>query len=816
MKILPATKLLRIVLLMLLVAIAQPAISDTTAQGSEQEAEQLNQQAVQLYQQGKYQEALPLLQRTLEINEKVLGSEHERTAINLNNLGWLYEALGQYDNALPLYQRALTILEKTLGPEHENTAGSLNNLGELYRVLGQYDKALPLHQRALTILEKTLGPEHENTAASLNNLAMMYSNLGQYDKALPLHQRALGIVEKILGPEHEVTAASLNNLAMMYSNLGQYDRALPLCQRALTTHEKTLGPEHERTAINLNNLGWLYEALGQYDNALPLYQRALTILEKTLGPEHENTATSLNNLGWLYEALGQYDKALPLYQRAYRSASIARVPEILKLVQMNLGAYYAEQGDPAVAILYLKGAVNTMQGIRVQSRNLDQGLQQSLLQKNESVYNGLIDLLVDEGRLAEAQQVISMLKEDEYFDFIRDFSPGFYAGNYASWENFGKLYEQGAAAAATVTPKVQALADNLTHGIADRREQARALYHWVSRNIRYVLVSLGNGGMAPHSADSILDNHYGDCKDHATLLQALLTAKGISSSQVLINSGDAYALPKVPGQSVFNHAINYIPEFDLYLDSTAQTLPFGALSAGEYDKPVVLTAFGKLARTPVARAEDHQLIVNTTLEMQSDGRIKGRSHVTGSGDEENKLRLTYHYYAPLAREKTVNDILLENGETGTGDFNTSDPLDLSAPFSVDSEFLLDAPANVPGPSGIITPRGITPGRLYSISQFKLPEERHFPRECISISVQENTTLAFPAGIRVESIPGNTKIERPGISYRASYLLKNNTVSIHRSFVRQNAHGNCETAMHESDRQFLEEIKRDLRAQIVFR
>jgi len=460
-KILPATKLLRIVLLVLLVASVQPVMAGSTAQDSEQEAEQLNQQAVQLYQHGKYQEALPLLQRTLEINEKVLGSGHERTATCLNNLGALYKALGQQDKALPLYQRALAIREKVLGFGHEDTANSLNNLGMLYltlgqydkalplllrsleidekilgpgdvdtasslnnlgllhQALGQYDKALPLAQRALDIYEKTLGPEHELTATSLNNLGGLYRDLGQYDKALPLLLRSLEIDEKILGYEHVNTATSLNMLAILYQSQGQYDKALPLAQSALAIYEKVLGSEHPGAAGGMNNLGFLYQSLGQYDKALPLYQRALEIHEKVIGFEHENTARGLGNLAKLYQVLGQNDKALPLYQQSYRSASIARVPETLKIVQANLGAYYAEQGEPAVAILYLKGAVNTMQGIRVQSRNLDQGLQQSLLQKNESVYNRLIDLLVEEGRLAEAQQVISMLKEDEYFDFIR-------------------------------------------------------------------------------------------------------------------------------------------------------------------------------------------------------------------------------------------------------------------------------------------------------------------------------------------------------------------------------------------------------------
>ena len=144
-----------------------------------EEAKALNQQAVELYQAGRYQEALPLAQRALEINEKALGPEHPDTAASLNNLAGLYEAMGAYEKALPLYQRALKIREKALGPDHPDTANSLNNLAALYCAMGAYDKALPLYQRALKIREKALGPEHPDTGPSLNNLAMLYQSHGR-------------------------------------------------------------------------------------------------------------------------------------------------------------------------------------------------------------------------------------------------------------------------------------------------------------------------------------------------------------------------------------------------------------------------------------------------------------------------------------------------------------------------------------------------------------------------------------------------------------------------------------------------------------
>ena len=83
---------------------------------------------------------------------------------------------------------------------------------------------------------------------------------------------------------------------------------------------------------------------------------------------------------------------------------------------------------------------------------------------------------------------------------------------------------------AAVTPAISALAKELTSGVTDDRAKVRKLYNWVSRNIRYVAVYVAEGGFVPHSAQSILDNRYGDCKDHVTLLEALLAAVGIEST----------------------------------------------------------------------------------------------------------------------------------------------------------------------------------------------------------------------------------------------------------------------------------------------
>jgi len=103
----------------------------------------LNQQVLKLYQEGKYQEAIPIAEKLLAIREKQLGLQNPETAGSLNSLATLYFQTGAYEKAEPLYQQALQIRQKTLGPEHPDTATSLHNLAGLYYQMRAYAKAEP-------------------------------------------------------------------------------------------------------------------------------------------------------------------------------------------------------------------------------------------------------------------------------------------------------------------------------------------------------------------------------------------------------------------------------------------------------------------------------------------------------------------------------------------------------------------------------------------------------------------------------------------------------------------------------------------------
>jgi len=409
------------------------------------EAEQLYQRALSIYEKvlgpehtdvattldgiailkcatGRYADAEALYQKALIIREKVLGRDHRDVAMTLNGIGLLKFDTGRYADAELLYLEALSIMEKALGPEHTEVALVLNNIATLNYRTGRYADAELLYQRSLSIDERELGVEHPSIATTLNNIAVLKRVTGQNVDAERLYERVLSMLEKTFGPEDLQAATALNNLAALKKQTGQNGDAERLYERALSIYEKALGPEHPRVAKALNNIASIKSNTGRYADAEPLYQRSLSISEKTLGTEHPEVATVLNNIASLKRQSGQYSdkqEVLSLYQKALQISQCSHASELLFNVQYELSQFFSKEKQNGAAIFFGKLAVNNIQDLRSNISKMGQNVLQAHQSTIEEVFNHLSGLLVEDGRFAEAEQVINLLKQHQYFEYIR-------------------------------------------------------------------------------------------------------------------------------------------------------------------------------------------------------------------------------------------------------------------------------------------------------------------------------------------------------------------------------------------------------------
>ncbi|RDU97732.1 DUF3857 domain-containing protein [Trinickia dinghuensis] len=405
--------------------------------------------------------------------------------------------------------------------------------------------------------------------------------------------------------------------------------------------------------------------------------------------------------------------------------------------------------------------------------------------------------------------------------FVTDVSPRVAVTTFPSYAALGAAYLKRAEPKAAVTPAIRTLADRLTEGVSDPKVQAERIYDWVSTHIRYDAFNLGAGGIVPHDADSVLKNEFGDCKDHATLLQALLAAKGIRSAPVLVNDGEAYWLPKAAAPlAVFNHVMTYLPDLKTYADTTTGVARFGTLSYNELGKPALVTDNGmgnaEVVTLPTLDANSSGEVTTLHVTLESNGDLNGTAEVEPKGTMEWVSRKIFSSFAPIAARQVAKSTLSYNGEKGTGDYHHGDVYDLSQPFVYQSEFQVPQYARFPGPGAIQVPLGTNGfGNIASIFPFFEPETCDFAMPFPNRHVVETTILTLPDGVKPTSLPLSVDIASPLGAYRSSYAFHDGVVTVIRDLTISHPGVLVQPDQYPALRKMALAVQRDFHSRITY-
>ena len=398
-----------------------------------------------------------------------------------------------------------------------------------------------------------------------------------------------------------------------------------------------------------------------------------------------------------------------------------------------------------------------------------------------------------------------------------DYGPLVIASTFADYGALAAAYDARARSKAEVTDRIKALAKEVTRHAKTPRAQAKALSEWVGENVKFAGNCVGIGSVVPHEADLVLANRMGDCKDHSVLLAALLAAKGISSTPVLINSGSAYTLPDVPSSTFFNHVITFIPSLDLYVDSTARFTPFGLLPPNDAGKPVVHTAdYAGIRRTPATDFRQNQSNLKTVIHVHPDGTADGETKIEVTGTFAASMRAMMTYLRPDMEEMMMRRMLAGAGFTGTGTLSRPKSMDMAENFSYGSRYKIDGAMNLPGPGAMVIrspfpgPAAIA-GLLDSVND----PDPTVDYECLGGSSVEEYAIDLPDGVQVQALPKNVDLSGKNASYRARYEMAGNTVKVIREFEDRTAGNVCEPGQAVDFKPFGASVLKDLRAQLVY-
>jgi CHAT domain-containing protein/Tfp pilus assembly protein PilF len=300
--------------------LAEQLVVETTKQQGENTtntAEALHYWAWLVQQNGDYDKAEQLWRQALAIDERLFGKDTVETTRRLHLLANVYREQGELQKAAPLLKRALVIREKHFGPKHPETAQILNSLGGLYALAGDFALAEAKLTQALKIFESA-GPYYDQPiAGTVASLGWLYAAIGDFEQSERMMRRSLELRKKIYGLEHVYTAGGFYELAVMHRARRDFGRAEQLFHESLAIHEKLVGTNHILQADVLQDLGQTYLMEGDFAKAEPVLERARALVEQNLGPEHFRVAPILMLLSWLHESRGDYGVARELCARAH-------------------------------------------------------------------------------------------------------------------------------------------------------------------------------------------------------------------------------------------------------------------------------------------------------------------------------------------------------------------------------------------------------------------------------------------------------------------------------------------------------------------
>ncbi len=225
-----------------------------------------------------------------------------------------------------------------------------------------------------------------------------------------------------------------------------------------------------------------------------------------------------------------------------------------------------------------------------------------------------------------------------------------------SWAAVAEAYRQ--LAEAHIDPdKVKSL---LPPPGANRNETIERIVARLHKDIRYTGLEFGEASLQPATAADVLKHHYGDCKDKAALLVAMLRAAGIPANIVLLGTGPGMDVnPDLPGMNEFDHAIVYVPApasggDPLWIDATAEYSQVGTLPSMDENRLALIIGDGTtaLVSTPQAKPEDDQLTEMRDVVMAE----YGSAHITETSLTHGEIDASYRseFGEAETREKKAN------------------------------------------------------------------------------------------------------------------------------------------------------------------
>jgi transglutaminase-like putative cysteine protease len=378
------------------------------------------------------------------------------------------------------------------------------------------------------------------------------------------------------------------------------------------------------------------------------------------------------------------------------------------------------------------------------------------------------------------------------------------AGNkgFESWADMGRWQDGLARGRRNVSPEIKQRVAELTKADATQLAKIRSLAQFVQKSVRYVAIQLGIGGWQPHPAADVFSHKYGDCKDKATLLSAMLQEIGVESFYLSIHTTRGTVTPETPAIRWFNHVILAVrlpeglgdaslravldhPKLGrlLFFDPTDEWTPFGSLR-GELQANyglLVTGEGGELIKVPQLPAELNGVVRSAKLTLTSSGTLSGDFVEQRNGDYGTQQRAALKSVAKDAdRIKFIESLVSHSlpsfqlTKASLLNLNQTDQ-----PFGYQYSLVAPNYAKTAGNLLLVRPRvlGINTSDL-----LETKEPRKYPVEFDGPwKNSDSVEIAIPAGYEVDDLPPPVNADYSFASYHSKTEVSGNTLKYTRTF-----------------------------------
>jgi len=373
---------------------------------------------------------------------------------------------------------------------------------------------------------------------------------------------------------------------------------------------------------------------------------------------------------------------------------------------------------------------------------------------------------------------------------------------FANWKEMGNWYGNLTTGRRDPTPEIKQKVAELTAGAAAPLDKMRVLARFVQHDVRYVAIELGIGGFQPHPAAEVFSHRYGDCKDKATLMAAMLHEIGVDSYYVVINAERGSISPDMPAHSGFNHVILAVklpagisdpslaatmlhPQLGelLFFDPTNELTPFGQIGGylQENYGLLVTPVGGELVELPRLPVTMNTIRRTGNLALDATGKLTGNISEMRLGDRASSERWRLlHVTNNADRIKPIETLLA--GSLSNFRITKAAVLNLQQtdqPFGFNYSFEALNYAKTAGDLLLVRPRVIG---VKAQAIMETTEPRQFPVE-FDGPVQDTDTfeITLPQGYTVDDLPPPVDADFGFASYHSKTELKGNIIGYTRTF-----------------------------------